>query len=177
MVEADSMGTGPCAEPDEDIKALGLGALAVLAQSELASAEELELLDIAWKAVNGEGPDGGRGKGAEGRGCSAPHLEPAVCCLRTPGPSGGRQAACRPGRTPRTADAGQDQGTFQDGVLTPTRNDRATLVAGIVFLLHEVIDAGVTAVGDDRCPGDEGRPGAEKKSDDVGYVIRTPIAA
>jgi hypothetical protein len=45
-------------EPDEDVKALGLGALAVLAQSELASAEELELLDIAWKAVNGEGPDG-----------------------------------------------------------------------------------------------------------------------
>ena len=45
-------------DQDEDIKALGLGALAVLAQSELASAEELELLDIAWRAVNGEGPDG-----------------------------------------------------------------------------------------------------------------------
>jgi hypothetical protein len=43
---------------DENIRALGLGTLAVLAQSELASTEELELLDIAWKAVNGEGPDG-----------------------------------------------------------------------------------------------------------------------
>ncbi len=38
---------------DEDIKALGLAALDVLARSELARDEELELLDIAWKSVNG----------------------------------------------------------------------------------------------------------------------------
>ena len=38
---------------DEDTKALGLAALEVLARSELARNEELELLDIAWKSVNG----------------------------------------------------------------------------------------------------------------------------
>ena len=41
---------------DGNTKALGLAALAVLARSELASREELELLDIAWKTVNGERP-------------------------------------------------------------------------------------------------------------------------
>ena len=40
-------------EEDGDIKALGLAALDVLARSELARDEELELLDIAWKSVNG----------------------------------------------------------------------------------------------------------------------------
>ena len=47
-------------DPDPDSKALGLAALAVLAHSELARPEELELLDIAWQAVDGgtgdEGP-------------------------------------------------------------------------------------------------------------------------
>jgi hypothetical protein len=40
-------------DEDEDGKALGLAALDVLARSELARNEELELLDIAWKSVNG----------------------------------------------------------------------------------------------------------------------------
>jgi hypothetical protein len=40
-------------DPDKNTKALGLAALAVLTRSELASKEELELLDIAWQAVNG----------------------------------------------------------------------------------------------------------------------------
>lgn len=40
-------------DEDQDIKALGLAALGVLARSELARNEELELLDIAWKSVNG----------------------------------------------------------------------------------------------------------------------------
>lgn len=38
---------------DKNTKALGLAALAVLTRSELARKEELELLDIAWRAVNG----------------------------------------------------------------------------------------------------------------------------
>ncbi|MFE4227564.1 hypothetical protein ACFRJ8_06740 [Arthrobacter sp. NPDC056886] len=38
---------------DEDTRALGLAALEVLASSELARDEELELLDIAWKSVTG----------------------------------------------------------------------------------------------------------------------------
>jgi len=38
---------------DEDAKALGLATLEVLAHSELARREELELFDIAWKTVNG----------------------------------------------------------------------------------------------------------------------------
>ena len=41
-------------DDDANTKALGLAALAVLARSELASTEELELLDIAWRTVNGE---------------------------------------------------------------------------------------------------------------------------
>jgi hypothetical protein len=40
-------------DEDEDPRALGLAALEVLASSELARNEELELLDIAWKSVNG----------------------------------------------------------------------------------------------------------------------------
>ena len=40
-------------DEDEDTRALGLAALEVLASSELARNEELELLDIAWKSVNG----------------------------------------------------------------------------------------------------------------------------
>jgi hypothetical protein len=49
-------------DEDEDIKALGLAALDVLARSELARNEELELLDIAWKSVNGfeENTDSGQ---------------------------------------------------------------------------------------------------------------------
>lgn len=39
-------------DDDEDVKALGLAALDVLARSTLARTEELELLDIAWKSVN-----------------------------------------------------------------------------------------------------------------------------
>jgi hypothetical protein len=44
-------------DEDQNSKALGLAALAVLTHSELARTEELELLDIAWKAVNGEDHD------------------------------------------------------------------------------------------------------------------------
>lgn len=43
---------------DQDTKALGLAALAVLTRSELARTEELELMDIAWQSVNGETGDG-----------------------------------------------------------------------------------------------------------------------
>ncbi|HEX9228025.1 MAG TPA: hypothetical protein VF885_15585 [Arthrobacter sp.] len=39
---------------DEDTKALGLATLDVLARSELARKEELELFDIAWEVVNGK---------------------------------------------------------------------------------------------------------------------------
>lgn len=39
---------------DEDTKALGLATLEVLARSELAKKEELELFDIAWEVVNGK---------------------------------------------------------------------------------------------------------------------------
>lgn len=42
-------------DEEQDIKALGLATLGVLARSELARNEELELLDIAWKSVNGPG--------------------------------------------------------------------------------------------------------------------------
>lgn len=41
-------------DPDEGTKALGLATLEVLARSELARNEELELFDIAWKSVAGE---------------------------------------------------------------------------------------------------------------------------
>jgi len=41
-------------DPDEGTKALGLATLEVLARSELARNEELELFDIAWKSVSGE---------------------------------------------------------------------------------------------------------------------------
>lgn len=48
-------------DPDEGTKALGLATLEVLARSELARDEELELFDIAWKSVAGEdnGDDAG----------------------------------------------------------------------------------------------------------------------
>lgn len=36
---------------EDDVKALGLAALSVLSQSELAREEELRLLDVAWKPV------------------------------------------------------------------------------------------------------------------------------
>ena len=64
-----------------DTKALGLGALAVLAQSELASAEELELLDIAWKAVNGERPDNGEKPDADLDRAVAPERSEAAAPL------------------------------------------------------------------------------------------------
>lgn len=38
-------------DADEDAKAIGLASLAVLARSDLAREEELELLDIAWQSV------------------------------------------------------------------------------------------------------------------------------
>ena len=41
-------------DPDEGTKALGLATLEVLARSELARNEELELFDIAWKSVSGD---------------------------------------------------------------------------------------------------------------------------
>ena len=44
---------GSALDQDEDTQALGLATLGVLARSELARNEELELLDIAWKSVNG----------------------------------------------------------------------------------------------------------------------------
>lgn len=43
----------------EDAKALGLASLAVLARSDLAREEELELLDIAWQSVSEANGDGG----------------------------------------------------------------------------------------------------------------------
>ncbi|MCU1517524.1 MAG: hypothetical protein JWQ75_2245 [Pseudarthrobacter sp.] len=41
-------------DEDEGTKALGLATLDVLARSDLARAEELELFDIAWKNVSGD---------------------------------------------------------------------------------------------------------------------------
>jgi hypothetical protein len=41
-------------DDDEGTKALGLATLEVLARSELAREEELELFDIAWKNVSGD---------------------------------------------------------------------------------------------------------------------------
>lgn len=41
-------------DQDEGTKALGLATLEVLARSELARTEELELFDIAWKSVWGD---------------------------------------------------------------------------------------------------------------------------
>lgn len=48
-------------DADEGTKALGLATLDVLARSELARKEELELFDIAWKNVSGD--DNGEGNG------------------------------------------------------------------------------------------------------------------
>jgi len=45
-------------DEDESTKALGLATLDVLARSELARKEELELFDIAWKAVTGPDENG-----------------------------------------------------------------------------------------------------------------------
>jgi hypothetical protein len=47
---------------DEDTRALGLATLELLARSELARKEELELFDIAWEVVNG-GPHEAAGAG------------------------------------------------------------------------------------------------------------------
>jgi hypothetical protein len=46
-------------DADEDAKALGLASLAVLARSDLAREEELELLDIAWQSVTEANGDDG----------------------------------------------------------------------------------------------------------------------
>lgn len=51
-------------DPDEGTKALGLATLEVLARSELARTEELELFDIAWKSVAGD--DNGDGLAEDG---------------------------------------------------------------------------------------------------------------
>ncbi|UEL27067.1 hypothetical protein [Pseudarthrobacter sp. L1SW] len=51
---------------DEGTKALGLATLEVLARSELARTEELELFDIAWKSVSGD--ENGEDLGEEGNG-------------------------------------------------------------------------------------------------------------
>jgi hypothetical protein len=50
---------------DEGTKALGLATLEVLARSDLALTEELELFDIAWKNVSGD-------EGLEGNGQEEP---------------------------------------------------------------------------------------------------------
>ncbi|NUP59074.1 MAG: hypothetical protein HOQ06_06310 [Pseudarthrobacter sp.] len=55
---------------DEGTKALGLATLEVLARSELARNEELELFDIAWQSVVGE--DNGNGLEPEGEGDGQP---------------------------------------------------------------------------------------------------------
>ncbi|WAJ34797.1 hypothetical protein OUO20_07900 [Arthrobacter sp. FX8] len=54
-------------DPDAGTKALGLATLEVLARSELARTEELELFDIAWKSVSGDenGDDADAGPGQE----------------------------------------------------------------------------------------------------------------
>ncbi len=53
-------------DQDEGTKALGLATLEVLARSELARTEELELFDIAWQSVGGDenGDDNGQGADA-----------------------------------------------------------------------------------------------------------------
>jgi hypothetical protein len=59
-------------DQDEGTKALGLATLEVLARSELARTEELELFDIAWISVGGDengdgnGQDSGSGSEHEG---------------------------------------------------------------------------------------------------------------
>lgn len=52
-------------DEDEGTKALGLATLEVLARSDLARTEELELFDIAWKNVSGD--DNGDENGPEDR--------------------------------------------------------------------------------------------------------------
>jgi hypothetical protein len=52
-------------DEDEGTKALGLATLEVLARSDLARTEELELFDIAWKNVSGD--DNGDENGQEDR--------------------------------------------------------------------------------------------------------------
>ena len=52
-------------DEDEGTKALGLATLDVLARSELAREEELELFDIAWKNVSGDENGSEDGSGQE----------------------------------------------------------------------------------------------------------------
>ncbi|MFC0484556.1 hypothetical protein [Pseudarthrobacter scleromae] len=52
-------------DQDEGTKALGLATLEVLARSELARTEELELFDIAWKSVWGDENADDDGQGTE----------------------------------------------------------------------------------------------------------------
>ncbi|MDP9986627.1 hypothetical protein J2S98_001784 [Arthrobacter oryzae] len=60
-------------DPDEGTKALGLATLEVLARSELARTEELELFDIAWKSVSGD--ENGEENGDDGQVDAGPGQE------------------------------------------------------------------------------------------------------
>jgi hypothetical protein len=61
-------------DQDEGTKALGLATLEVLARSELARTEELELFDIAWKSVSGD--ENGDDLGEEGNtGAEMPFMD------------------------------------------------------------------------------------------------------
>ncbi|MDE8586550.1 MULTISPECIES: hypothetical protein [Micrococcaceae] len=62
-------------DPDEGTKALGLATLEVLARSELARNEELELFDIAWKSVSGD--ENGDDNGDEAEADAGSGQEPA----------------------------------------------------------------------------------------------------
>jgi len=62
-------------DPDEGTKALGLATLEVLARSELARNEELELFDIAWKSVSGD--ENGDDNGDEAEADAVSGQEPA----------------------------------------------------------------------------------------------------
>lgn len=59
-------------DEDEGTKALGLATLDVLARSELAREEELELFDIAWKNVSGDESGDESGEGDDSRHEVAP---------------------------------------------------------------------------------------------------------
>lgn len=71
-------------DPDKETKALGISTLEVLARSDLARKEELELFDIAWKSVSPpeeNGDSGGEDEGwvgppTAGGGMAAGILEP-----------------------------------------------------------------------------------------------------
>ncbi len=63
-------------DQDEGTKALGLATLEVLARSELARTEELELFDIAWISVGGDENGDGNGNDADsGSGHEGPFVD------------------------------------------------------------------------------------------------------